>query len=219
MQYDKWILLVSALSAAGAFLCSCGQKAAERRAASADKITATRLDGGPVTIFEYGVKGRTREIQGSSLRRTYVLLNDPTCPVQIKSFSLSTQAPEPLIEQTVERPLARISRWTLISRERVVEWETETVIFDAFNRFVSHFTNGNPPRSGANKDLSPGEDAKTDLFSWITKDEAVQLGDWITSLHFVTNVRTADGKVWSYDAPRIRTGAGEFSLELPQEYK
>jgi hypothetical protein len=46
------------------------------------------LDGGPLTTYAPGTKALTKQVVGTSLHRTFIILNDPNSLVEIGAFGL-----------------------------------------------------------------------------------------------------------------------------------
>jgi hypothetical protein len=149
------------------------------------------------------------------LRRSFIILNDPNCPLQITSFGLRTEQPDRLLENFAKARLVYVIHWGLMPRSLIAAWEVRNIVFDPLNRFVID----NHAGPGDAEPLAAGEEYETDRIGWWKSEQTDQLGRWLTSIVFVTTIRTGEGKVWSYDKQALRSAMKELSLEPPADYQ
>jgi hypothetical protein len=205
-----------ALAFTGTLLCSC-QKPSPQEHEPSTPITVTKVDGGPLTVYDYSAKGRTKAVTGTTLRRSFVILNDPNCPLEITSFGLRTEDPGRTMEDATSARLAYVLHWHLRSRASITAWEVQNLVFDTLNRFVTGIVDTNEARTGDTKQLGAGEDYETDREGWWKSPQTDQLGRWLTSVVFVTAIRTEDGKVWSSNKQSLVAKMKQLSFELPAD--
>lgn len=225
---DGWYVLIAVLAL---IACSCSRPSQpERRETSAapPRFCITRLDGGLLTTYDPGVKGLTKPVLGTSIRRSFVILNDATCPTQISAFGLRTWDELSLRPCTPAKQLANpmdfdcakllyILNWSLKARSSVAVWGVHNSVFDAMNRFLWDNKAGNEGRE--NDGVEPGVEHKTDRVSWWNSTETPDLGKWVTSVLFVGAARTKDGAVWLCDKEALKAQIRALSFEIPSELK
>jgi hypothetical protein len=211
------ILLVPAMLFALS-ACRPPERQKHEKAPAIPKLTVTTVDGGPLTMYDDHVKGRTKPVRDTTLRRSFVILNDPTCPVQVTSFSLRTEDPGRTWEELGYR-LAYIDTLALMPHSSVTAWEIHDIAFDAMNRYLWADAINNEARTGDTKQLEPGVEHRTERWSAWKANDTDKLSTWITSILFVSTIRTADGKVWVYDKDALRLQMKQLSFDSPAEKK
>jgi hypothetical protein len=221
------------LSAALAlYACSCEPKKAKPKP---PRFSIARLDGGQLTRIAIHGKALTEAIPGTSVRRSFVILNDATCPVKVSAFGLSLHEYSfPHSDCTAEEQRAftydcpRLFydlEWTFKAQSPVTAWEATAYAFDQMNRFLwaDKFANGTRGKDATGLELAT--EYKTDRerwLRWLAEDQAAaddNFGKWTTSVVLVTAARTKDGRVWFCDKEALKSQIGTLSLEIPSELK
>jgi len=185
----------------------------------ASPITVTRSDAGPLTAYDYTAKQSTRVVADTSLRRSNVILNDSSSPLQITSFGLRTQTPDPTLERITGARLVYLFDFKLMPRTSITAWAIHDAVFDPLNHFVERFVTTNEAFTGDSKQLNGNEEHATNRMGWWKTAETGHLEKTLTSILFVATVRTADGKVWSCDRDAIKSQMKQLSFELPLSYE
>jgi hypothetical protein len=204
-----------------AFLCSCQRLAPQKQDQSPTlpRIAVAKLDGGPLTTYDYDAKGRTKPVGDTSLRRSFIILNDPNCPLQITSFGFRTEASDRTLEEVTGARLTYLVDFSLMPRSSITAWELHDLVFDTLNRFLWREIESNEARTGDTKQLQAGGEHKTIRESWWKSAQTDRLGKWLTSIVFVTNIRAADGKIWSCDRDALKAQMTRLSFDLPADYQ
>ena len=192
-------------------------------------FTVAKLDGGPLTAYAPGINGLTKPVAGISLRRTFIILNDPGSPIEIRTFGFYTSdellssRPCPPAEQLTNpmdwncAKLVYVLNWTLRAQASVVAWELHNSVFDVMNRFLwtnksAYYAQGRDARG-----LEPGTEHKTDRVLWWTSGQTANLSKWVTSIVYVAAVRTKDGSGWRFDKDALRAQMKALSFEPADE--
>jgi hypothetical protein len=193
------------------------------------KLLLTRFDGGLLTEYAPNVKNAAKPVSGSSLRRSYIIVNDPDCPIEIGSFSFRTEAMQPSASCPSAKQLndgygpyecgklLYVLEWSLKARSPVTAWETYNSVFDAMNRFL--WTDTSLAEGRATRDMNPGKEFKMDRIFWWGSAHTDNLAKWITSVLFVGSARMKDGTVWRCDNHTLQAQMKALSLEIPSDLK
>ena len=200
-------------------VCSCSQPKKPAPKPTLPRFSITRLDGGTLTRYApEGGKVLTEAIPGTSVRRSFVILNDPACPVKVGAFGFSMH--------DLDRPNLLYSLdWAFKAQSPVTAWEAKAYAFDQMNRFLwaDKFANGTRGKDATGLELA--SEYKTDRerwLRWLAEDQAAaadNFGKWTTSVVFMTAARTKDGKVWFCDKEALKGQVGALSLEIPSELR
>lgn len=146
--------------------------------------TIQTYDGGSaVTDLGYDIQVN----KGSSLHRRWYVINDPSCPVDLAMVGIKPRYAgnagykfEPVGDFKTKVPTSAVQ-----------------VIFVQFNVW------GNPERNLSAteiRDLQPGQTFKIEGNWYATEND---VSEQLTSVAYVRNVMTADGKIWRADLDRI----------------
>jgi hypothetical protein len=191
-----------------------------------------KIDGGPLTTYAYNAKGRTKPVTGTSLHRTFYVLNDSHSPMQIRAFDFTTKeltfndhscslAPDP--RSLLCGRLMYDLKWTYDAKAAVLAWEFQNSVFDVMNRFLWDDTSSVDPQQRTQgieaAVLEPGRAYEFDRAFWWNAQETRKLGEWVTSVVYVRAVRTKEGKVWNFDKDGLRDQIKSLSLEIPAELR
>jgi hypothetical protein len=192
------------------------------------RFHVSRLDGGPLTEYVPSSKTLSRVVSGTSLRRSYIILNDPACPIEISSFTFrpdknlvssgSFCTPEGKASKSWEcAKFVYGLYWSFKPQASVTAWEAHNFVFDAMNRFLWTDTTGGAERGAA--DMNPGTEYKIDRVAWWDSAHTNNLAKWITSVVLVGSVRKKDGVIWLWDKEGLRVQMKALSMEIPPELK
>jgi hypothetical protein len=215
-------------------LSSCNSPAQKQNSESkpaTPRFAITKMDAGPLTTYAPGTKGLTKQVVGTSLHRTSIILNDPSSPVEIVAFGLDTSnrtlssQPCTAAEQLTDPMSWNCAKlmydltWSLRARSSVSAWEVHNSVYDVMNRFLWADKSANDAQGSDAGGLEPGSEHKTERVSWWNSTQAANLSKWVTSIVYVAAVRTKDGAVWKADKEALRGELRSMSFEPPEELK
>ena len=168
-------------------------------------IHPTVEEGGTV-VTPKGFDFATDDInEGSSLRRSWVTLNDTECPLEIVEamFPVKGNSGDFTVRATGHmRP-----------REPISAFEIRILLFDVFGNHLKSLT------TTMVKDYGAGDEVPLTGY-WTIGMSDVQ--DLLTAVVFVANVRTQEGVVWQYSEEAIAKSylqldlAGTLSKEVKE---
>jgi hypothetical protein len=211
-------------------ICACSRRGSTEAKPTAERFSVTKLDGGPLTTYAPGMKGLMKPVLGTSLRRTFIILNDPDSPIEIVTWfsyrwgsptSTVLHAAEQLADPTNWRCATFLYDydWSIKARTPVAAWEIHNAEFDAVNHYLwDHDMLSNTQGSDAGG-LDPGKEQKTGRVWWWNSSQTANLGKWLTSVAFVDSVRTKDGKIWRCGKEGLVAQMKVLSFEIPPELK
>jgi hypothetical protein len=135
--------------------------------------------------------------RGSQLKQTFYALNDPSCPITLKAFAVV-----PGLDGTriVYGPSG-----TLTAAVPVAAVEVRVLLFDVFGEHIKtvNYTEVKPMtgevRTGSGK-------------YWPLTDHDKEV--LLTSIAFVSRVRTDDGKIWRFDEAAIRSEIDKIEADV-----
>ena len=163
----------------------------------AQTIKVTTLDGGSVvTELTYGIKVN----RGSSLRRTWVVLNDPRSPVQLKGVGVLTRYKS-------NGGYSYIPTGSLSAREAISAIEVRFLLFDVFGEHIKPLSGDEVTEILANKPFKVGE-----IGSWRAWESDVSA--LLTVVAFVGHVRTKTGTIWRYNSGAIEKELNKIRLKV-----
>ena len=146
--------------------------------ATAQRLKVTTVEGG----FARTRMGNSGEInERSTLRRTYLNIDDPGCPIQLSRVGVFTTFTDGEFNYR--------TTGTILPGEPIVAFDLTMILFDDFGDHLDTLglVRVADINSGETYDLSPRG-------SWLTSEgEVTRL---LTVVAFVSRVRTAGGKVW-----------------------
>jgi len=216
-----FVALVLTLGACSHSQSTAPQKKPEYQP-SPPEFSITRIDGGQLTRYAPGVKGLTTPVAGTSLHRTFIILNDPASPIEIVSFGFHTSdellSSRPCMPEKPESwscaKLTYVLQWSLKARSAVTAWEVHNLVFDAMNRFLWDDKIVNNTR-GDDASIEAGAEHKTDRVAWWNSSETGKLSEWVTSLLVVGAVRTKENIIWNCNRSGLQSQMKSLSLEIP----
>ena len=169
-------------------------------------INVETLDGGDLaTDLGYGIKVNDK----STMRRSWVVLNDPLCPVRLSKVGITT-------EYRQERYRLRAAG-EAIPLDSLSAFETRFVLYDTFGDHLKTLS------LSEIQDHPTGHAVKlSDVGSWSAfNNEETYL---LSVVSFVARARTAHGSVWRYREEaisecleRIRLKVAVGALEVSKQ--
>jgi hypothetical protein len=183
-----WLVAVLALNA-------CAQSGTLN---SDRKLTIQANDGGSaVTELGYGIAVN----KGSSLHRRWYVINDASCPVDLGAVGI--------------KPIYKSREYGGSYSFTPVGNLTPKVALSAVEvNFAQFDVWGNPERTlAANeiRDLQAGQSFKIEGGWYATEND---VSEQLTSVVFVRNAMTADGKIWRADLDKIATLLQTVALKV-----
>lgn len=174
--------------------------------AAAQKIDVATADGGSVvTDLGYNIKVN----KNSTLRRNWVVLNDPGCPAQINGAGITTAYGD---REYLYRQVG-----TLVASEPVTAIEIRYVLYDIFGGHLKTLSATSVADTAAGIPVQLSETGR-----WRAWENEVS--ELLTVVAFVAQVRSADGKVWRHEEKaisdelaKIRLAAGSGVLDPSKE--
>lgn len=216
----------------GQFLSVCGCKTSatpellkQESKTAISRFRVSLLDGGPLTEYVPSSKTLSRAVAGTSLRRSYIILNDPACPIEISGFTFRPDknlvssggfcTPEGKSSDSWDcAKFVYGLYWSLKPQSSVTAWEAYNFVFDAMNRFLWTDTGESGP-----VDMNPGTEYNIDRVAWWDSTHTSNLAKWLTSVVLIGSVRRKDGGVWRCDKEGLLVQMKALSMEIPPELK
>jgi len=168
--------------------------------AFADELDVQRSSDG---TFSFKI-GTVVLNEGSSLEREAVILNDPTCPIQINSASIS------LSYSREDRNFLYKGTSQIESLKSVQALELRHVLFDVFGQHLKNLSNFKVQDFEAGNSELSGE--------WRVYPEG-DIGKFLSSVTFIVRVRLEDGTQWVADFEKLGTSLSSLELERKIEEK
>ena len=162
----------------------------------AQRIQVTTLKGGSViTDLGYNVKVN----KGSSLQRTWVVLNDSSAPIQLDSAGIKTAYGK---RNYKYRPVGSV-----LASKAVSAFQVRYLLYDMFGEHLKTLSGTEvvDVAAGASYPL-------TDIGTWRAWENDVS--KLLTVVVFVAQVRTANGKIWRYDKDAIGDQLNQIHLRV-----
>ncbi len=159
-------------------------------------LQTTTTDGGSVvTDLGYSIKINEK----SSLRRTLVVINDPSCPLQLSEAGIN-------IEYN-DRSYSYRPTGTATAQGALSAIEVRYLLFDMFG---NHFKTLSATKAA---DLGSGSALQLkEIGSWRAWENEVS--ELLTIVAFVGHVRDSDGSVWRHRADPINDELNKIRLRV-----
>jgi len=158
----------------------------------AQPIEVAIVDGGSV-ITELGYDIKVNE--NSSLRRIWMIFNDPSCSVQLINFGITTKYSN--------RNYSYNATGTLQVTEPITAIEVRFILYDVFGEHIKTLS-GNKV-----------EDMKGEVESWGKwRAWESEVSGLLTVVSFVAQVRTEDGKIWRYNEEGLEEELQKVRLQI-----
>ncbi|MDD4153734.1 MAG: hypothetical protein PHD91_08480 [bacterium] len=165
--------------------------------AFAQEIKQTVLDGGNITDMT-AYRNDVEEDRYSSLKRSWINIDDSTCPVQLSNMGL--------LPNFSDR--SYVATGSVVAKEDVSAFEVLYLLYDVFGEHMATLS------TTVVADLSTEKsyDLKKAERSWhASVNDIYRLYNIVI---FVTNVRTAKGKVWHYRSREISDELKKIELKV-----
>ena len=162
------------------------------------QLTLTKTDGGSVVTK---LEGSLKVNDGSSLRRDYITINDPTCPLQLNTIGVETSYRDP---GYVFKPSG-----TFQVTEPIVAYEVHHVLYDVFGEHM---------KTLSNQEVIDVEGKGTfSVYStWYASEDNVE--GYLICVSYVANVRTKSGKIWRYSYRDIKGQLDKLKIVFEEGY-
>lgn len=165
-------------------------------ALAAQKIQMTTADGGSVvTDLGYNIKVN----KNSSLHRSWIVLNDPGCPVQLSGAGIVTSYGG--------REYNFRQSGTFTATEPVAALEVRYVLYNVFGEHMKTLS-ATSVADIATETPQP----LPDIGSWSAWENDVS--ELLTAVAFVSNVRTLEGRIWRFQEKGITDELGKIRLSV-----
>jgi hypothetical protein len=158
------------------------------------KIKVTNYDGGSVvTELGYGIKVNAQ----SSLMRSWVVLNDLECPIQLGRSGIKTIYGD--------REYNYIPEVSISTKEKVAALDIRFLLYDVFGDHIKTITCTQVAdiQTGATIELK-------NIGSWRALEN--EISGLLTVVCFVAQVRTSTGIVWKFNAKLIDAELSKIKL-------
>ncbi len=150
--------------------------------------------GSVVTNLGYGIAIN----KGSTLKRSFYVFNDPGCPVQLQGAGVSTRYND--------RNYSFVPKGELRAEEPVAAVEIRFLLFDVWGEHLKTLS------ATEIKDLGVGTSLEIkEIGTWQAWENDVSR--YLTSVAFVSRVRTLDGKGWTANTSALLQRAAELDLK------
>ena len=165
---------------------------------SFSQIQSSKADGGTVlTKLGYGITVN----EGSTLKRDWITLNDPTCPVQLNNVGINTNYDD---SRYSFRPVGEIS-----VSEPIVAYEIHHVLYNVFGEYMQTLSNQQV------KDIS-GTLSFGKYSSWYASENDVS--EYFIVVSYVSNVRTKNGVIWKYKPKEIKEELNKTKINYEEGF-
>jgi len=159
---------------------------------TAQQYQGSRAADGPFAVKVLGIPLN----EGSSLQRERILLNIPSCPVQIVGSTLTFDYKERGFQYKV--------RTTLQAQQPITAVEIRHILYDVFGDHMNNLSNTEA------KDLNTGEHVIDGIWNTLREND---LSEHLTTVSYVARVRLADGKVWTFQLEPLLATLRALNLE------
>lgn len=160
--------------------------------ATAQQYKIDRANDGPFSMKLLGVQFN----EGSSLQREQVVLNTPSCPIQVVNSTLTFSYED--------RGFKYKTKTNVQVTQPVAAFEIRHVLYDVFGRHMQNLSNV------VAKDYSPGQYPVEAVWNAFREND---VSEHLTTVTYVANVRLADGKIWTFQVAPLLAALGSLSLE------
>lgn len=171
---------------------------ADLSAQEATGITRTVVDGGSVVVR---LSQNIQLNDKSSLTRTWVTLDDPDSPLMLETVGANARF--------IERNYVYELNGRVTARTPIKAFRIRVLLYDAFGNHIKNL-------SGTEmRDMTQGFAINAhEIGQWRATES--ELGRYLTSVSFVEQVRTTDGRIWHYNESAIRSRLEELLLEVTE---
>ena len=159
-------------------------------------LKITSVDGGSVvTALVSGIKLNEK----STLKRTWIILNDPKSPVQLDGSGITTKY--------FDRDYKYEATGTLVASEPIVALNVRFLLYDVFGQHIKTLGGEEVRDVPANTPFQLKY-----IGSWRAWENEVS--ELLTVVSFVAQIRTASGKIWRYDNRGIEDELSKIQFKV-----
>ncbi len=163
---------------------------------NAQSISVKTADGGSVvTELSYGIKVNKK----STLHRSWVVLNDPSCPAQLSGAGINTRYGD--------REYNYVPVGTAKTSESITALEVRYLLYDVFGEHMKTLSATEITDLPTNGSLT-----LNNMGSWRAWENDVS--KLLTVVAFVAQVRTGSGKIWQYQDKVIGEELNKIRLKV-----
>ena len=149
------------------------------------KVTSMNC-GSVITELSYNIKVN----ENSSLQRSCLTFNDPSCPVQLSDAGIVSKY------DTYDKDYEFTAQGSLSSGEQIAAIEIRFLLFDVFGEHIKTLS------STQVKDIVPNTSPNINTGGgWRAWENEIR--GYLTSIAFVAQVRTSAGTVWRFNEKGI----------------
>jgi hypothetical protein len=161
-------------------------------------LSAEIVPGGPVlTDLGYGIQVN----KGSTLQRSFVVINDPASPVTLRGAGINTKYGS---EHYSFTPIGSAT-----ASEAIVAFDVRYVLYDMYGYPTKTLAGSHVTDIAANTSFN-----LENTGSWYAMESDVS--DYLTVGVFVANVRTAAGKVWRFNEKSVSRELSKLNLKVSE---
>lgn len=163
------------------------------------QLDVKRIDGGSViTNLTMGIKMNV----GSSLSREFVVINSPTCPLQLSEVGIKTAY--------VSNSYNFYPVGTITPKELITAYEVHHVLYNVFGQHMKTLSNQIVTDINETRGFSK-------FASWYASENNIQ--EYFICVSYVSNVRTANNVIWHYDINDIQSELNKIKLKFDESYE
>lgn len=159
-------------------------------------ITRTVVDGGSVIVR---LSQNIQLNEKSTLTRTWVTLDDPESPLMLETVGANAR--------WVEREYVYELNGRITARAPIQAFRVRVVLYDAFGNHMKTLSGTEMRDMGQGLAINAHE-----IGRWRATES--ELSRYLTSVSFVDQVRTTDGRIWIYSESAIRDRLEQLALEV-----
>ncbi len=157
---------------------------------------STKDGGSVVTSISEDIKVN----KGSSLRRTWIALNDPACPLQLIGAGIETQ-----YRGTSGYRFYGVGSAKPLNPMQALE--IRYILYDTFGDHIKTLSQTLVVDIKATSAFNLEEENE-----WYASENDVS--ELLTVVAFVAQVRTSDGKIWRYDEKAVNSELGKIEVKV-----
>jgi hypothetical protein len=162
----------------------------------AQNIKISKVDGGSViTELGYGIKVN----KNSLLHRTWIILNDSSCPIQLINSGINTKFSK--------REYSYKAMGEIKTSEIISAFSIRFILYDIFGRHIKTLSATEVTDIQANSSFQ-----LEDIGSWRAWENEVS--ELLTIVSFVANVRTETGMIWRFNDKAITEELDKIQLQF-----
>jgi hypothetical protein len=165
---------------------------------SNSQIQSLKTDGGSViTKLGYGISVN----EGSNLKREWITLNDPKCPVQLKNVGINTFYTD---SRYGFKSVGEVS-----VSEPITAYELHHILYNVFGEYIKTLSNQEVLDISESKSISK-------LSSWYASENEVS--EFLFVVTYVANVRTLTGTIWKYNSQEIKAELNKIKINYEEGF-